>query len=379
MKFSEVIGQQQVAERLRQLADQQRVPHAIMICGPQGAGKMALAIAFASYLLGEREDETQIAEKERNSVAMVRKLEHPDLHFSFPVFKTKSMSADHKVTSDDFMKDWLQFIKQGPYFTLNQWTGTIGVENQQTKIYVGESDLLTRKLSLTASQGGYKVAIIWLPEKMNAECANKMLKLLEEPTPRTVFILVPEEPEKIIETIRSRTQQIYIKAIQQEEIKKALIKQRGLDEQNATRIARMANGNWLKALEELDSENEKRHFLELFISLMRLTYTKQLGELKTWSENVASLGREKQKRMMEYFLHMVRENFMYNFNQPQLSYMTQDEENFASKFAPFINEANVIQITEQMQRTIPEITQNANPKILFYDMALQLIILIRKK
>ncbi|MBR3445846.1 MAG: DNA polymerase III subunit delta [Prevotella sp.] len=379
MKFSEVIGQQQVAERLRQLADQQRVPHAIMICGPQGAGKMALAIAFASYLLGEREDETQIAEKERNSVAMVRKLEHPDLHFSFPVFKTKSMSADHKVTSDDFMKDWLQFIKQGPYFTLNQWTGTIGVENQQTKIYVGESDLLTRKLSLTASQGGYKVAIIWLPEKMNAECANKMLKLLEEPTPRTVFILVPEEPEKIIETIRSRTQQIYIKAIQQEEIKKALIRQRGLDEQNATRIARMANGNWLKALEELDSENEKRHFLELFISLMRLTYTKQLGELKTWSENVASLGREKQKRMMEYFLHMVRENFMYNFNQPQLSYMTQDEENFASKFAPFINEANVIQITEQMQRTIPEITQNANPKILFYDMALQLIILIRKK
>lgn len=379
MKFSEVIGQQQVAERLQQLADQQRVPHAIMICGPQGAGKMALAIAFASYLLGEREDETQIAEKERNSVAMVRKLEHPDLHFSFPVFKTKSMSADHKVTSDDFMKDWLQFIKQGPYFTLNQWTGTIGVENQQTKIYVGESDLLTRKLSLTASQGGYKVAIIWLPEKMNAECANKMLKLLEEPTPRTVFILVPEEPEKIIETIRSRTQQIYIKAIQQEEIKKALIKQRGLDEQNATRIARMANGNWLKALEELDSENEKRHFLELFISLMRLTYTKQLGELKTWSENVASLGREKQKRMMEYFLHMVRENFMYNFNQPQLSYMTQDEENFASKFAPFINEANVIQITEQMQRTIPEIAQNANPKILFYDMALQLIILIRKK
>lgn len=379
MKFSEVIGQQQVAERLQQLADQQRVPHAIMICGPQGAGKMALAIAFASYLLGEREDETQIAEKERNSVAMVRKLEHPDLHFSFPVFKTKSMSADHKVTSDDFMKDWLQFIKQGPYFTLNQWTGTIGVENQQTKIYVGESDLLTRKLSLTASQGGYKVAIIWLPEKMNAECANKMLKLLEEPTPRTVFILVPEEPEKIIETIRSRTQQIYIKAIQQEEIKKALIKQRGIDEQNATRIARMANGNWLKALEELDSENEKRHFLELFISLMRLTYTKQLGELKTWSENVASLGREKQKRMMEYFLHMVRENFMYNFNQPQLSYMTQDEENFASKFAPFINEANVIQITEQMQRTIPEITQNANPKILFYDMALQLIILIRKK
>ena len=379
MKFSEVIGQQQVAERLQQLADQQRVPHAIMICGPQGAGKMALAIAFASYLLGEREDETQIAEKERNSVAMVRKLEHPDLHFSFPVFKTKSMSADHKVTSDDFMKDWLQFIKQGPYFTLNQWTGTIGVENQQTWIYVGESDLLTRKLSLTASQGGYKVAIIWLPEKMNAECANKMLKLLEEPTPRTVFILVPEEPEKIIETIRSRTQQIYIKAIQQEEIKKALITQRGLDEQNATRIARMANGNWLKALEELDSENEKRQFLELFISLMRLTYTKQLGELKTWSENVASLGREKQKRMMEYFLHMVRENFMYNFNQPQLSYMTQDEENFASKFAPFINEANVIQITEQMQRTIPEITQNANPKILFYDMALQLIILIRKK
>lgn len=378
MKFSEIIGQQETAKRLQQLADQERVPHALMICGPQGAGKMALAMAFASYLLGEREDDTQYSPIEANHVAMIRKFEHPDLHFSFPVYKTKNMSAEHKPNSDDFIKEWYQFIQQGPYFTINQWTETIGVENQQVRIFVGESETLSEKLSYVASQGGYKVTIIWLPERMNADCANKMLKLLEEPTKKTVFIMVCQEPEKLLETIKSRTQRIDIKRIDDEHIKKALIERRGIDEDNATRIARTAHGNWIKALEELDAENEKSLFLEMFITLMRLAYSRQLAELKEWTDKVTKLGREKQKRMIEYFLHMTRENFIYNFKKPELSYITQQEEAFIKNFAPYINENNVIEITEQLQSVIRQITQNANPRIVFYDMALQFIILIKK-
>lgn len=378
MKFSEIIGQQETAKRLQQLADQERVPHALMICGPQGAGKMALAMAFASYLLGEREDNTQYSPIEANHVAMIRKFEHPDLHFSFPVYKTRNMSAEHKPNSDDFIKEWYQFIQQGPYFTINQWTETIGVENQQVRIFVGESETLSKKLSYVASQGGYKVTIIWLPERMNADCANKMLKLLEEPTKKTVFIMVCQEPEKLLETIKSRTQIINIKRIDDEHIKQALIERRGIDEDNATRIARTAHGNWIKALEELDAENEKSLFLEMFITLMRLAYSRQLAELKEWTDKVTKLGREKQKRMIEYFLHMTRENFIYNFKRPELSYITQEEEAFIKNFAPYINENNVIEITEQLQSVIRQITQNANPKIVFYDMALQFIILIKK-
>lgn len=379
MKFSEVIGQEQAVARLQQLAVGQRVPHAIMICGPQGAGKMALAMAFASYLLGEREDDTPYSAEERNRIAMIRKWEHPDLHFTYPVIKPKNAPKDYKPVSDDYAKQWHQFIQNGAYFTHNQWTEAIAIENQQTYIYASESDNLSRKLALMSSQGGYKVSIIWLPEKMNLDCANKMLKLLEEPPQGTVFILASEQPENILETIRSRTQRIDIKPIRQEEIEQALITRRGLDAQDAKRIARVANGNWMKALEELDTQSEKQQFLELFISLMRLTYSRQLGELKRWTDDVATLGREKQKRMVEYFLHMIRENFVYNFNRPELSYMTRDEENFTRKFAPFINEANVIEITHQLQRTILEIARNANPKMVFYDMALQLIILLRMK
>ena len=166
MKFSEVIGQKEVQERLMQMVKEERLPHAMMLCGPQGSGKMALAVAFASYLLGEDN-------------AMVQKLEHPDLHFTYPTIKLPSMSSDHKPVSDDFAREWHELIMQGPYFTLDQWLTAIGAENQQAIITAGESDDLVRKLSLKSSQGGYKVSIIWLPERMNQECANKLLKLIE--------------------------------------------------------------------------------------------------------------------------------------------------------------------------------------------------------
>ncbi|MBR5326367.1 MAG: AAA family ATPase [Prevotella sp.] len=370
MTFNEVIGQKEAQERLVQMAKEGHLPHALMLCGPQGSGKMALATAFACYLL---DNGTPSAK------AMLEKLEHPDLHFTYPTIKLPSMSSDHKPVSDDFAKEWHELIMQGPYFTMDEWMQAMGGENQQAIITAGESDDLVKKLSLKSSQGGYKVSVIWLPERMNIECANKLLKLIEEPPQQTVFIMVCEEPDKLIETIRSRVQVVDIRKTSNEDIKQALIERRGIDEEAAHRISRLANGNWLKALEELQVGSENELFLDMYIMLMRLAYQRKVRDMQKWSEQMAGMGREKQKRWLTYFLRMTRENFMYNFQNEELTYMTQKEEDFARNFARFVNEKNILPISDMTNLAIRDIGQNANAKIVFFDFALQMIVLLLQK
>lgn len=378
--FEQVIGQEDAQKRLMLMVEENRLPHAIMLCGPIGCGKMALAIGFAKTLLG----------RTANDNAMLNKLEHPDLHFTYPTIKLPSMSSDHKPVSDDFAKEWHELIMAGQYFTMNEWLEQMGGENQQAIITAGESDDLTRKLSLKSSQGGYKVSLIWLPERMNIECANKILKLLEEPPQQTVFILVCEEPDRLLETIRSRVQRIDVKKIADDDMRQALIQRRGLTEDMAQRITHMANGNWLKALEMLSTDSENDIFLDMFQALMRLAYQRKVKDLKAWSERMAAMGREKQKRWLVYMLRLTRENFMYNFRRgeglpgydPQVKdicYMTQREEDFARNFARFINEDNILPISDMTERAIRDIGQNANGKIVFFDIALQMIVLLIQK
>ena len=370
MTWSEVIGQEEAKERLMQMVNENRLPHALMLCGPQGAGKMALAMAFGCHLLDDGR---------ASSKAMLDKLEHPDLHFTFPTIKLPSMNSDHKPVSDDFAREWHELVMEGPYFTMDQWMQAMGGENQQAIITAGESDDLVRKLSLKSSQGGYKVSIVWLPERMNIECANKLLKLIEEPPQQTVFIMVCEEPDKLLETIRSRVQRIDVKKISNEAIEQALIVRRGIETEAAHRIARLANGNWLKALEDLQVGSENELFLDMFVSLMRLAYQRKIKDLRKWSEQMAAMGREKQKRWLDFFLRMIRENFMYNFGREELTYMTQKEEAFAKNFARFVNEANILPINDLANKAIRDIGQNANAKIVFFDFALQMIVLLIQK
>lgn len=270
-------------------------------------------------------------------------------------------------------------LAQGPYFTMEQWMKEMDAENQQAIITGAESDMLARQLSLKASQGGYKISIIWLPERMNLASANKILKLLEEPPQQTLFIMVSEEPEKLLETIRSRTQRFAVRRIDEADIEQALTTRRGLDAETAHNVARVANGNWNKALDTIDTGNENALFFDLFTMFMRLAYSRKVKELKRWSDSAASFGREKQKRMLLYFMRMVRENFMYNFHQPDLVYMTTEEQNFAKRFAPFINEANVIEINDMFARALRDISQNTNSKIVMYDIALKMIVALIKK
>ena len=386
MTFNEVIGQEEVKERLLQMVSEDRLPHAIMLCGPQGVGKKALATAFACHLLSLRPKSQEnsffgddMGSQPVAESPMLQKLEHPDLHFTFPTIKLSSMGSDHMPVSDDFIQEWRELMLASPYFSMDEWMTAMGGENQQAIITAGESDELVRKLSLKSSQGGYKVSIIWLPERMNIACANKLLKLIEEPPQQTVFIMVCEEPDKLLETIRSRVQRIDVKRVETETISKALVERRGIDEDSAARISRLSNGSWLKALQELQVGTENEQFLDLYISLMRLAYQRKVKDLCKWSETLASFGREKQKRFLEYFLRLTRENFMYNFGQKELCYMTQKEENFACKFARFVNEANVLPIYDLTNLAIRDIGQNANAKIVFFDFTLQMIVLLIQK
>jgi DNA polymerase-3 subunit delta' len=378
--FEQVIGQLEVRQRLMQLFEEGRLPHAIMLCGPAGCGKLALAISFARVLLSQKVEGGMFSDSpEYVESPMLKKLEHPDLHFTYPTIKLPSMGTDHKPVSDDFAHEWHELVMAGPYFSMTEWLEQMGGENQQAIITAGESDDLLRKLSLKSSQGGYKVSVIWLPERMNIECANKMLKLLEEPPSQTVFIMVCQEPDKLLETIRSRVQRIDVRRIAEDDIRQALKDKRGLTDDMAQRVSRMANGSWLKALELLNADSENELFLDMFQSLMRLAYQRKVRDLKGWSERMASLGREKQKRFLEYFLRLIRENFMYNFQQEELCYMSQREEDFAKNFARFVNEANILPITDLANLAIRDIGQNANAKIVFFDFALQMIVLLIKK
>ena len=376
MNFSEVIGQDDVKSRLLTLIESGKMPHSLLLYGAPGCGKMALALALASHLLGENDVNNP---KAASVKAMLDRWEHPDLHFSYPVIRPTGTTADHKMISDDFAKEWHLLLKKGPYFDMDTWLEHMNAANQQAIIFASESDNLTRKLNLKSSMGGYKVAIIWLPERMNVECANKLLKLLEEPPHQTLFIMVSEAPERLLETVRSRTQMIQVKRIDTAVLERALVEKRGLDDDTAHRVAQIANGSWLDAIRMLNADSEAKQFFNDFVGVMRASYRRDIREMKAWSERVATYGREKQKRMLLYFHRMFRENFMYNFKQDSLIHFTQDEEQFAQKFAPFINEKNIVELYELVELNIRDLSQNANPKIVFFDFTLRVTMLLVRK
>ncbi|WP_455672941.1 DNA polymerase III subunit [Phocaeicola sp.] len=375
MLFKDVIGQEEAKQRLIAEVKEGRIPHAQLLCGPEGTGKLPLAIAYARYICCENRgghDACGVCP----SCVKFNKLVHPDLHFVFPVIKKK---AGKDTVCDDYISDWRQFVMNNPYFSLNHWLKEMKAENQQAQIYVKESDEIVRKLSLKSSQGGYKVMIIWLPEKMNMECSNKLLKLLEEPPAQTVFLLVSEDPDAILQTIQSRTQRFNIHGIEEEEIAKVLQVKYGLQPQDATDIAHRSEGNFLKALETIHLSEENKLFFELFVSLMRLSYQRKIREMKQWSDTVATMGRERQKNLLAYCQRMIRENFIFNFQNRDLVYLSNEEQNFSARFAPFVNERNVMGIMNELSEAQQHIEQNTNPRMVFFDFALKMIVLLVQK
>lgn len=374
MLFKDIIGQEEAKERLIREAKEGKIAHARLFCGNEGVGKLPLAIAYAQYLSCEHPTDNDSCGVCPNCVKY-NKLIHPDLHFVFPVIKKKNKDT----ISDDYLQEWREILNSSPYFNLNMWLKEMGAENQQAQIYVKESDEIIRKLNLKSSQGGYKVMIMWLPEKMNVECSNKLLKLLEEPPTQTIFILISEEPDMLLPTIQSRVQRFNIHAIDKEKIAETLCLNYGLEPNDAKNIAHRCQGNFLKALETIHLNEDNQFYFEEFVSLMRLAYQRKIREIKQWSDNIAAIGRERQKNFLAYIQRMLRESFIYNFHNPDISFLSDEEQKFSSRFSPFINEGNVISIMEELSIAEQHIGQNVNAKMVFFDLALKMIVLLVQK
>ena len=374
MFFKDVIGQIAVKQRLIQSVREERVSHAQLFAGPPGTGKLALAIAYAQYVACTNRQENDSC-GECPSCKKYRKLIHPDLHFVFPVIKTKKFD---KPVSDNFLDEWRQMIGQNPYFNIDQWFEMIGVENAQGLIYSHQSEEIIRKLNLKSYESEYKVMIIWLPEKMHVACANKLLKMIEEPPVKTLFVLVTENEEDIISTIRSRCQLIIIPPVDSDSIVKAIggmPDSEGIDIRN---IVHLAKGNYGKALELLQPDEQTLYNLERFKELMRFSYGRKFGDLLKWADQVAAIGREKQKSLLNYFLTILRENFVYNLKVRDLTFMNDQEEEFSKRFSPFINERNIIELTEVFETAFAQIGMNGNPRIIFTDVSFKITKMIRK-
>lgn len=377
MKFSNVIGQEVAKSHLERLIVEGRMPHALLLCGPVGSGKLPLALAAASSLLctGRAADSAEPCGT-CAGCRMTRKLAHPDLHFVFPVI-TRPGSSGHP-TSDLYLKEWRELLLSSPYFDEATWLEAMGVKNQQMIIYEAESDEIRRKLSLVASQGSYRVVVVWRPELMNLSAANKLLKLLEEPPAQTVFLMASEEPERLLPTIVSRTQRLTLPPLSQEELTTALMERNGLEEREARRVARLSGGSYVNALEQLQVDDDRATFFDLFVMLMRLAYGRRIKDLRDWAEQVAGWGRERQKRFLEYCQQQVRENFVYNFHVPTLNYETPEEAAFSTNFARFVNERNVIGIMQELSLAQRDVERNVNPRMVFFDFCLKLIVLLVK-
>lgn len=374
MKFGDIIGNDAAKRQLRMMIDNDRIPHAILITGPQGIGKLAMARAAAQYLHCEHRVDGEPCGV-CPSCRQHQTFNHADTFYSFPVVKGKSNS---KPTSDDYITEWKHFLAENPIENYQNWLKELNNENAQPQIYASESSSIITKMSYASYSAKYKVLILWLPEKMNEECANKLLKIIEEPFPDSIFIMVSDNPKEILPTIFSRLQRIEMKRLSTDEVAKFLELNYRLSHQDAIAVAAPANGNIIAAQETVALDGENKEFFENFMSLMRLAYSRDLKSLKKWSENVNGFKREKIKRFMQYLARMVRENYIYNMHHHELNYLNKSEEQFSSRFAPFINDANVERMIAEIERTEKDIQGNANGKIVLFDFAIKITILIKR-
>ncbi len=374
MFFNDIIGQQLLKKQLILSVREERVSHAIMFTGREGTGKLPLALAFGQYISCMNRGETDSCGV-CPSCRKYLKLAHPDLHFVYPVFPTKKFN---KPESDDFLPQWREMVHKNPYFTLSQWLGFIENENAQGLIYERESDAIMRKLNLKSFESEYKVMIIWLPEKMHQNCSNKLLKLIEEPPNKTVFLMITEDEDAVITTIRSRSQRIKVPPIDPDSMRKALESGGQVPAEQIPEVVRLSNGSYIEALDYINSNESTALFFQKFQEMMRMAYTRQVQDLLPWAEEMAAFGRDRQKAFFNYALRLVREYFVMNLKQPELIYLNDTEQAWGVKFAPFINERNIIPFAKAFEEAIFHISSNGNSRIIFLDTALRMVRLIKR-
>ena len=374
MQFKDIYGQEAVKERLIKSVREGRVPHAQLICGPQGTQKLSLALAFAQYVNCKNRTDTDSCGT-CPSCKKMSALIHPDLHFAYPIVK----KGDKETSCSEYAAEWREMVTKHSPFTLSQWLDFIGAENRQGIIYANESEEINNTLSQKAYEGGYKTMVIWLPEKMHVVCANKLLKIIEEPLGKTLFLLVSNNAEEVLGTILSRTQRIPVPPLREEDIRHFLQdRYPTLDHQLVNDAAHLGNGSLIEAVGSVTGSSDNREYLELFKKVMRASYSRNAKQMKEWAEEIAAIGRKRHISFLEYAQRMIRESFISNLRNPELNYMTKEESEFVAKFGPFVNERNIAGLAQELQLAQRDIEQNTQAKLVFFDLALKMTMLIKQ-
>ncbi|MEY8020381.1 ATP-binding protein [Muriicola sp. SD30] len=380
MLFTEILGLPHIKKHLTHSADSGRIPHAQLFVGPEGSGTLPVALAYAQYILCGNSSGENINGDEACNLKC-KSFTHPDLHFAFPVSNTENIKS--RAVSDNFLKEWRSFLKEDPYGSLFDWYRYIGIEKKQGQIGVDEAMDIVKKLSLKSYEGGYKVMIIWMAERMNSSAANKLLKLLEEPPHKTIFLLVAEDEENILQTIRSRCQLLHFPPLPEEAIAQALV-ENGVPRQEAVHLAHESNGNYNKALELMNKDSEELIFEKWFVQWVRSAFQAKgkkgaIHELILWSEEVAKTGRETQKNFLKYCMSVFRQAMLVNYQADSLAYMKIHVDGFQfDKFARFVHENNVLKIMEELEEAIYHVERNGNSKIILTDLSIKLTRLLHK-
>jgi len=382
MLFSEILGQDNIKKHLTKSVDNGRISHAQLFVGKEGSGTLPMAIAYAQYILCNNANGENTSGNEACNLKF-KNLSHPDLHFAFPV-TTNDKIKSHPV-SKHFMEEWRQLLNQQLYCNLFDWYKMLGVDNKQGQIGVDEAHDIVTSLALKSYEGGYKVMIVWMAEKMNIACANKLLKLIEEPPNKTIFILITEDEEQIISTIRSRCQMLHFPLLPEDIIKDALVKQYDIEIAVATKIAHQANGNYNKACDLVYHDSEDIQFEEWFVFWIRSAFKAKgnksaIHDLISWSEEIAKTGRETQKQFLHFCLDFFRQAMLLNYKANDLVYIETKSNGFKlENFAPFIHNENIMGINEELQNAIYHIERNGNSKIILTDLSIKLTRLLHKK
>jgi DNA polymerase-3 subunit delta' len=378
MFFKYIIGQDNLKKELTESVRKGIIPHARLFCGAEGTGAFQLAFAYARYLNCTNRSDTDACGK-CPSCIKYNELAHPDLHFVFPIVQNK---LKKKEICDDYMSEWREFIKKqtsdNTYFNLDAWLTWIGSENKQALIYSAESENIIHKMNLKIYEAEFRILFLWMPERMHPTCANKLLKLIEEPYPNTAIIMVTETPDMVLGTIVSRSQSVFVRPIEHNMLTAALIERWGLEESTARQITHLSGGNYLKATEQLTVENDNANFLEQFKTIMRNGWARNIAAMKAFAEEMASLGREKQKRFLDFCQHQIRENFIKQLNEPELNYFSKDEADFAVKFHIYVNERNIMDLMDELSLAERHISQNVNSKMVFFDLSMRITALIKR-
>jgi DNA polymerase-3 subunit delta' len=382
MQFSEILGQEHIKSHLTKSADLGRIPHAQLFVGPEGSGTLPMAIAYAQYIICSNQNAENLGSNEACNIKF-QKISHPDLHFIYPTVSTDEVKT--KPKSIDFITEFRQFLEQNPYGSLFDWYQMLGVKNKQGEIRVDDAQEILKSLALKSYEGGYKIMIIWMADKLNIAASNKLLKLLEEPTDRTVFILISENEEDIIQTIRSRCQVLHFNGLSEKVIAEALVSKENIESKTAVKIAHQAQGNFNKALQLLQPDSESVFFEKWFVDWVRAAFRAKgnaaaIQDLIQWSEQIAGLGRETQKKFLHFCIDMFRQALLLNYQTPSLVYMEPQVEKFKlENFAPFVNGNNINAIFKELSDAMYHIERNGNPKIILTDLSIKLTRLIHQK